>query len=482
MKTRWTLLALSGLTMLAACGGTDNHAGLVARVGKQTFTVDQAVKLLEDQENLPNQDNVVRAVAELWVDYTLLADEVARDSTLKSIDLEPLVRQQIEPQMIFQLRDSVIQVDTAISDAELKKLYDQEAPGARVKASHILFSYPDQATEAQKDSVRKEAEAVRRRALAGESFAALARQYSQDPGSARQGGELGTFGRGDMVRPVEEAAFSMEPGQISDIVESPYGLHIIRLEEKDVPGFDQMRDSFRVQVQNERYAVAESTYVANLEGKVHPKVVDDAVSVAKAIAKDPAVRLSGRAADRPLVTYEGGAVTVGEYQLVVQSRPEQFRQSVQQATDEQIDTFLKSLAQRDLLVDEAKKAGLEPPQARVDSLVAQARQQLLAVAQEIGLRRLDQAPGEDLAPAVGRAVQQALSDILTGAKDVVPLGQISYQLREEEPASIFDDGVGQVLLKVGQIRAARSPSPADTAGQGGGGAQPTGAPDRPNGG
>jgi parvulin-like peptidyl-prolyl isomerase len=466
MKTRWPVLAVTGLTMLAACGGAEEHAGLVARVGDQTFTVDQAVKLLEDQENLPNQDNVVRAVAELWVDYTLLANEVARDSTLKNIDLEPLIRQQLEQQMVFELRDSVIQVDTAISDADLETLYEKEAPGARVKASHILFSYPDQATQAQKDSVRREAEAVRRRALAGESFSALAREYSQDPGSARQGGELGTFGRGEMVRPVEDAAFSMEPGQISDLVESPYGLHIIRLEEKEVPGFDQMRDSFRVRVQNQRYAVAESTYVANLQDKVHPQVTDDAVSVVKAIAKDPSVRLSSRAADRPLVAYDGGAVTVGEYQMVVQSRPDDFRQSVQQATDEQIDTFLKSLAQRDLLVEEAKKAGLEPPQARVDSLVTQARQQLLAVAGEIGLRRLDRAPGEALAPAVARAVQQALLDILTGAKDVVPLGQISYQLREDEPSAIFDDGVGQVLLKVGQIRAARSPAAADTSGQG----------------
>jgi hypothetical protein len=207
-------------------------------------------------------------------------------------------------------------------------------------------------------------------------------------------------------------------------------------------------------------------------------VTADAVAVAKEIAKDPSVRLSGRAAKRPLVSFKGGAVTVGEYQMVVQGRPDQWRQGVQQATDEQIDNFLKSLAQRDLLVDEARKAGLEPSQARVDSLVDQARQELLGVAAEIGLKRLDRAPGEDLAPAVGRVVQQALLDILTGAKDVVPLGQISYQLRQDEPASIFDEGVGQVLLKVGQIRASRGPAPADTAGQGAGG---TGAGNPPSG-
>jgi peptidyl-prolyl cis-trans isomerase C len=476
MNNTWRALAAVGLTVLAACKSAPDNAGVVARVGDHTLTVDQAVKLLRDQENIPDRADVVKAVANFWADYTLLAGEVAKDSTLKDIDLEPLVRQQLDQQMIFNLRDSVIHVDTAISDAELKTLYEQQAPGVRITASHILFSFPDQATQAQRDSVRKLAESVRKRAVAGEDFATLAREYSQDKGTAAKGGELGSFGRGDLAPPLEKAALALEPGQISDVVESPYGLHIIRLESKTVPKFEEMRDSFRIRVQNERYAKAESTYVAGIEAKAQPKVADDAVTLVKEIAKDPGLTLSRRAAGRPLVSYEGGAVTVGEFQLLLQSRSDQqqFSQSVQQATDKQIDDFLRNLTQRDLLVAEAKKAGLEPSQARVDSLVQSLRGQLLRVAGVIGLRQLDRAPGEALAPAVDRAVLQSLQDILTGAKEVVPLGQIAFQLRAGASPSISDAGVSQVVEEVGKVRAARRAGPAGPGGRGPGAGGTTG--------
>lgn len=487
MKTRWIWLAAAGMTLVAACKGTKDNTGIVARVDGHALTVDQAVKLLEDQENIPNQADVVKAIANLWVDYTLLADDVAKDTTLEDIHLEPLVRQQLEQQMVYQLRDSVIKVDTAVSESELKALYEKEAPGARLTVSHILLNFPAKATGAQRDSVRALAESLRKRAAAGESFASLARRYSEDQATASKGGKLGTFGRGDMLPALDSAAFSLEPGQVSGVLESPYGLHILRVDDKTVPGFEEMQDSFRIKVQNQRYAVAESLYVAGLEQKADPKIADNAESVVKEVAKDPSVSLSRRAAARPLVSFQGGAVTVGEFQLMMQARPDQaqFSQGVQQATDEQIDNFLRGMARRDLLVAEAKKKGFEPSQARVDSLVDNLRGQLLGVAGEIGLRRLDRAPGEALEPAVDRAVLQSLQDILTGAKNVVPLGQVSFQLRSSASPAIYDPGVSQVMLQIAKVRASRGPAPIDTLGQGAKGATgATGTSDsaKPNGG
>jgi hypothetical protein len=167
-------------------------------------------------------------------------------------------------------------------------------------------------------------------------------------------------------------------------------------------------------------------------------------------------------ANRPLVSFQGGAFTVGEYLNVVQAQPPQFRESVQGATDEQIENFLRGAAQRKLLVAEAGRVGLEPARARVDSLVSEARQQLLAVADQIGLRGLDRAPGEAVAPAVTRAVNQSLQDVLTGAADVVPLGQIAFQLRRKTPGTIYDPALGEVVLEVGRIRATRGPAPVDS--------------------
>jgi len=463
MKIWRTSLAFAGLVSITACGGSEPEEGIVARAGESALTVPQAVELLVDVENIPNQVDVVRALADLWTDYTLLALEVARDSTLSRLNLEPLVRDQLGQGLSDQLVDSVIQVDTAVSEDELRRLYDAEAPEARVRASHILLTYPQQATQTQRDSVRAAIEGLRERIVAGESFAAVARQHSQDPGSAERGGDLGDFGRGDMVRPLEEAAFALEPGQLSDVVESPYGLHLIRVAGKEAPGFDQVKGQFRQRVQSQRYMSAESAFVATIEARAEPTTADGALDVLKELARDPSSRLSGRAADRPLVSFEGGAYTVGDYQRFMQTRAPQFRAQVADAPDDQLENFLHALVQRQLLIQEARSVGLEPPRQRVDSLVGEARAQLLAVAGDIGLRGLERAPGEALEPAIGRAVRAALQDVLTGAAGQVPLGQIAYQLRARTPATIYEGGLGEVVLGVGRVRSERSPAPIDQA-------------------
>ena len=87
-------------------------------------------------------------------------------------------------------------------------------------------------SEEERDMVRERLAVLRERVLKGESFEMLATLYSEDPGSARNGGELGFFGRGDMVSDFEAAAFALKPGEVSPIVETPFGFHIIQLIER----------------------------------------------------------------------------------------------------------------------------------------------------------------------------------------------------------------------------------------------------------
>ncbi|MBI5325790.1 MAG: peptidylprolyl isomerase [Ignavibacteriae bacterium] len=96
-----------------------------------------------------------------------------------------------------------------------------------VKASHILINF-----DKGKDSARAEAEMVLAKAKSGEDFAALARQYSQDKSSAAQGGDVGYFAKGAMVKPFEDAAFAAEPGSIVGPVETQFGYHIIKVIDK----------------------------------------------------------------------------------------------------------------------------------------------------------------------------------------------------------------------------------------------------------
>jgi peptidyl-prolyl cis-trans isomerase D len=139
-----------------------------------------------------------------------------------------------------------------VSDAEVQRYYEAHTPDyekpEQVHARHILFKIPPDATPDAKAQIRQRAEEVLAKVKAGEDFAALAQQYSEDS-SAKQGGDLGFFGRGKMVKPFEDAAFAMAPGDTSDIVESPFGLHIIKVDAKE-EARTQTLDEVRAQITN----------------------------------------------------------------------------------------------------------------------------------------------------------------------------------------------------------------------------------------
>jgi peptidyl-prolyl cis-trans isomerase D len=109
---------------------------------------------------------------------------------------------------------------------------DAYAIAERVRASHILFRLEPDADETAADVARELAEAALARLQAGEDFAEIAGEQSEDPGTRDQGGDLGTFGKGDRRPELEQAAFALEPGQLSEIVRTDAGLHIIRLDER----------------------------------------------------------------------------------------------------------------------------------------------------------------------------------------------------------------------------------------------------------
>lgn len=456
MSRRFTsLLLLVLLLPLGACG-PDGAAGAsgdedrtpVARTGAHTLTVSELVALLEDRDELPNDREVVRAVADLWLDHVLLARASRSDARLESIDLSRIVQDQLDEQMVLALRDSVIRVDTAFTDDELRRLFEQQASDAEIRARHILLDFPDAPTEAERDSVRELALELRQRAADGEDFGELARQYSDDSGSADRGGDLGRFGRGEMVPSFEEAAFALEPGTVSEPVESPYGLHLIRVEERDAPNFEENRERFERQVRSRRVAEAESTYVSQLEDSVDPRIVPDAHPVVRQLASRPDTRLPPRAARRPLVEYEGGALTAAEYLDFVQGRPLAQRRQLESAASQQIDALLESLVRRELLLAEARASGLEPPEERRDSVRAQIAGQLDRILGQMGVAEI--APREDETPeeAVDRRARELVAEIIDGDRQVMPLGSLAYTLRRDLEAEVFEPALDRVAQRL----------------------------------
>jgi hypothetical protein len=450
-----TVLPRAALLLLAtatvACS-SDDPDGIVARAGDHSLTVDEAVRTIASVPELPAQPAVVGALTELWLDYTLLAEALRQDSTLSQLDFDPAIRAELEQQAVVRLRDSVITADTVVSDDELRGRYEEQTPGARVRARHILLRYPAQATPEQRDSVRSRADALLARLRDGADFAALATEASEDPGSASRGGDLGFFTRGDMVKPFEDAAFAMEPGEVSDVVESPFGLHIIRVEEKEVPSFEDVRADFRRAILTRRNQVAESLYIAELQEEAEMEVVDGAPDLVRQMARDPSTTLSRRAGERTVVEYTGGEVSLSDLKGFLAAREGQYRQQLAQADDETLERFVTGLAQRELLVARAREAGFEPGESVADSLTLLLRDRLREAGRAMGLADIEVRGSETPEQAIDRRVEELLRSIVSGEQELLPLGPLSLVLREEADVLLVRPAFDAVVRGIEQVR------------------------------
>ncbi|BEV08186.1 SurA N-terminal domain-containing protein [Methylophilus sp. DW102] len=142
----------------------------------------------------------------------------------------------------------------SVTDQEVKQYYDENAAkfqgNEQRQASHILIGFNSTATSAEKAAAKEKAESILKQVKANpKSFEKLAIEFSQDTGSAGKGGDLGSFGRGAMVKPFEDAAFSMKVGDISDLVESEFGYHIIKL--TGITGESSDFDSMKLKIKAE---------------------------------------------------------------------------------------------------------------------------------------------------------------------------------------------------------------------------------------
>lgn len=141
-----------------------------------------------------------------------------------------------------------ISKNISVSDEESLEYYDNHpeffTEPEKIKASHILIRIEETSNTAQKEEALEKIKEIKKKFEAGEDFAALATTYSEGPNNI-QGGDLGYFQRGQMVKPFEDAAFSLKTGEISDIVETQYGYHLIKVTNRQpevkVP-FDYMKE------------------------------------------------------------------------------------------------------------------------------------------------------------------------------------------------------------------------------------------------
>jgi peptidyl-prolyl cis-trans isomerase D len=192
-------------------------------------------------------------MARILEENTHVSEAEARDSLHRRVEEIRIAFVALEgqrPGAEIAVSDEQIAEFLASREEEARTLYHQrsaiyDAP-ERVRARHILLKLAADAGEAEVAAAEERARGLRERIEAGEDFAEIAAENSDDPGSKGSGGDLGFFGRGQMVKPFEDAAFALSPGSLSELVRSDFGIHIIRVEERNAASqtpFEEVRES-----------------------------------------------------------------------------------------------------------------------------------------------------------------------------------------------------------------------------------------------
>ncbi len=454
-KSRGRRAAAFAAALSAACGPQP-----LAQAGDRRLEVDDAARLIASHSAVAADTQVVRAVAELWVDYTLLTAHLLADDSLESLDVDDLAGPALDDLTVRRLLNRVVDVDTSVSAEELARRFAADLPGARATASQILLRFPPSATTRQRDSVRATASDLRAQLVRGASFSAMASRHSGDPGSASRGGRMGTFARGEMLAPIDSAVFALEPGETSDPVATELGYHLVRLDAVEAPSLADAGEDFRRRLQRERRDSAEADYLVRLDSMRRIRVQPGARERARALAERSPRRLSSAAAEQPLATWTDGAYSAGDLLAVIRRSGPGFARDVATASFDDLDAALTSLARRELLLAEARARGVEPTPEQADSVRAELRALVRDRAAAVGLlARTDGGEVEPDSTGAERAdsgaargatdrVEAAIADIVSGRRELVPLGGVVLLLRNGSDWRVDDAAVRATVRRI----------------------------------
>lgn len=191
----------------------------------------------------------------------------------RGMTLEGLKHDALVDLSVTKLMEAEVANEPAPTDQDAKDFYeknpDRFKQGEKVRASHILVKVDQKATPAVKQKARTEIDAVLKQAKSGADFAKLAQEHSQD-GSAAQGGDLNYFTREQMVPEFSKVAFELKPGQVSDVVETQFGYHIIKVTDHQAAStvpFEQVNARIKQYLGEQKKAQHADTFIAGLKKK-----------------------------------------------------------------------------------------------------------------------------------------------------------------------------------------------------------------------
>lgn len=265
---KWKMVFMTAASVLALSACNNGGSEVIVETKAGDITKDEFYKAMKERVGKEViRDLVYEKV--LGKKYKVSEKEIDREiQNLKDMygaqyDLavqqsgEQAIRNMVKLDL---LRQKAAIEDVKVTEDELKQYYNQYKP--QIRASHILV----------KDE--KTAQEIKAKLDKGEDFAKLAKEYSQDAGSAQNGGDLGWFGPGKMVKEFEDAAYALNVGQVSQPVKTEYGYHIIKVtDKKKKPSYEQMKEEIEFEVKKNKIDSSK------MESKVEKLIKDANVQV-----------------------------------------------------------------------------------------------------------------------------------------------------------------------------------------------------------
>ncbi|MBU4262106.1 MAG: peptidylprolyl isomerase [Proteobacteria bacterium] len=252
---------------------------VLAQVGDSRLTssrLDMMIDLMPPQIQvmLRSNDQMRKELINRWVDINLIVQE----ALASKIDQDPLVKIKIDEMknrvLVETLISQRLDTQTPIPAEEIAAYYAKHSSefeqGEQVHAQHILIRLETNASEADKEKAGKTIDMIQDKLKNGESFATLAEQFSEDPGSKNKGGNLGYFGRGQMVKEFEDAAFATKPGETSPPVQTNFGWHLIHVLDRKAPQklpLEQVSKEIEARLKAERNEQALKKLIDELKSK-----------------------------------------------------------------------------------------------------------------------------------------------------------------------------------------------------------------------
>jgi hypothetical protein len=423
---------------IAACGDARNlfvsKGKVAARAGDLTLSPERLAHILTGPRGMRVTKDAAAYVTGLWVDYALFAQAAAdgklpRDSATAARALWP----EVAELRTKHWHDSIVARRPAASPGTLDSVY----AGKEVRVfQHILIpAGGPKATPAAKAAARKQADATLARIKGGADFGKLASELSGDPGSKADNGYLPPARRGQFVPAFDSAGWALKPGEMSGVVETQFGYHIIRR-----PDLNAVRERLTGFVGERGGQTSDSMYMEKLAADNKLEVAKNAVTDMKAAVQNPEASLTSR---KELTTFKGGKLTVAEYLRWVRALPPQYVAQLRAANDSALRGFARVLSLNLLLLREADSARVTVTPDEWTQLYGRYTQAVDSLRADLGFTAADTALSDS---AVAAKVTQYFDGLVAGTIRMRPVpSALGTLLREQGEYRVDEVGVSRAF-------------------------------------